>query len=109
MKMPALGMSITDWEQVAPTRHEGETGFALWRTRTFGEIRVRIVEYSPGYLADHWCSKGHVILCLDGFIEIELADGARHELRAGESYHVGDGDPGHRSRAPEGARLFIVD
>jgi len=109
MKMSFMPMSITDWESVTPTQHPGETGFALWRTRTFGDIRVRMVEYSPGYLADHWCSKGHVILCLEGFLDIELADGTRFELRTGNSYHVGDGDPPHRSRAPQGARLFIVD
>ncbi|MBZ5605217.1 MAG: DHCW motif cupin fold protein [Acidobacteriia bacterium] len=109
MKMAPLPMSVIDWEKVAPERHPGETGLALWRTCTFGDLRIRMVEYSPGYLADHWCPKGHVILCLEGFLDIEIADGTRHELRPGQTYHVGDGDPPHRSRAPEGARLFIVD
>lgn len=68
--MNPLPMSITNWETVAPTRHPGESGFALWRTREFGDIRVRMVEYSPGYMADHWCAKGHVILCLDGFLDL---------------------------------------
>ena len=102
-------MSITDWTQIVPTEHPGDVGQALWRTRTFGDIRVRMVEYSPGYVADHWCSKGHVLLCLRGFLDIELKDGTRHRLDAGQSYHVGDGDPPHRSFAPEGASLFIVD
>jgi hypothetical protein len=75
----------------------------------FGDIRVRLVEYSPGYLADHWCSKGHVLLCLSGSLDIEIRDGARLRLEAGQSYHVGDGDPPHRSSTAEGARLFIVD
>lgn len=66
VKMTALPMSITDWTQISPTKHPGETGFALWKTQTFGDIRVRMVEYSPGYAADHGCSKGHVILCLTG-------------------------------------------
>ncbi len=109
MKMPALAMSITDWTQIAPTEHPGDVGQALWRTRTFGDIRIRMVEYSPGYVADHWCSKGHVLLCLQGFLDIELKDGTRLRLDAGQSYHVGDGDPPHRSSAPEGASLFIVD
>lgn len=102
-------MSITDWSQIPPSRHPGETGFALWRTQTFGEIRVRLVEYSPGYSADHWCSKGHVILCLSGALQIELGDGTRLMLEEGQSYHVGDGDPPHRSSAVKGAKLFIVD
>ena len=109
MNMLPLSMSITDWSQVTPSEHPGEKGLALWRTRTFGDIRVRMVEYTPGYVADHWCSKGHVILCLRGFLDIELGDGARLCLKSGQSYHVGDGDPPHRSSAPEGANLFIVD
>ena len=102
-------MSITDWNEVEPSTHPGETGEALWKTMQFGEIRVRMVEYSPGYLADHWCSKGHVLLCLEGSLDIELRDGKRMALRSGQSYHVGDGDPPHRSRTVEGAKLFIVD
>jgi hypothetical protein len=107
--MSPLPMSVTDWETLPHERHEGDTGFALWRTRNFNDIRVRMVEYSPGYHADHWCAKGHVILCLAGSLDIELADGTCHALKPGHSYHVGDGDPGHRSRTSEGARLFIVD
>jgi hypothetical protein len=37
-----------------------------------GEIRVRKVEYSAGYKADHWCKKGHIILCTEGEMETEL-------------------------------------
>ena len=102
-------MSITDWAQVAPTKHPGETGFALWQTQNFGEMRVRMVEYSAGYKADHWCAKGHVILCLSGALDIELKDGKWLSLKPGQSYHVGDGDPPHRSTTAVGAKLFIVD
>lgn len=102
-------MSITDWTQVAQTRHPGQVGFALWKTQVFGDIRVRMVEYSPGYVADHWCSKGHVLLCLKGELEIELGDGKRLSLSEGQNYHVGDGDPPHRSSTASGAKLFIVD
>lgn len=109
MKMPAMAMSITDWAALEPTQHPGDTGVATWRTRQFGELRVRMVEYSPGYSADHWCEKGHVLLCLQGGLDIELADGKRLRLEAGQSYHVGDGDPPHRSSTATGARLFIVD
>lgn len=109
MKMATLPMSIIDWTQVAPSRHPGDTGFALWKTQHFGDVRIRVVEYSPGYVADHWCSKGHIILCLSGAIDIELGDGKQLVLREGQTYHVGDGDPPHRSASPLGAKLFIVD
>jgi hypothetical protein len=109
MKIPPLPMSITDWSQVPPAEHPGETGVALWKTRTFGDIRVRMVEYSPGYKADHWCAKGHVLLCLKGALDIELQDGTWLSLKPEESYHVGDGDPPHRSATETGAVLFIVD
>jgi quercetin dioxygenase-like cupin family protein len=102
-------MTITDWDQVVPTEHPGDRGVAFWRTKMFGDIRVRMVEYSPGYVADHWCSKGHVILCLSGSLNIELGDGKRLGLKPGQSYHVGDGDPPHRSSTAAGATLFIVD
>ena len=109
MKMMESSMSVTDWNAIAPTKHPGETGFALWRTRNFGDVRVRMVEYSPGYLADHWCAKGHVILCLSGALDIELRDGQRFALQPGQTYHVGDGEPAHRTAAAAGAKLFIVD
>jgi quercetin dioxygenase-like cupin family protein len=82
---------------------------AYWRTRTFGDIRVRMVEYTPGYLANHWCSKGHILLCLEGELETELADGRRFTLTPGVSYQVADGAEPHRSRTRIGAKLFIVD
>lgn len=107
--MPALPMSVTDWTKISETKHPGETGFALWKTQNFGDIRVRMVEYSPGYSADHWCAKGHVIMCLSGALDIELRDGKRLSLGPGQSYHVGDGDPPHRSSTAMGAKLFIVD
>ena len=109
MKMSGFGLATTDWTGVTPSEHPGKTGRALWRTQNFGEIRVRMVEYSPGYLADHWCTKGHVILCLQGELETELADGKCFTLKAGESYQTADGEPGHRSSTRTGARLFIVD
>ena len=109
MKMDGFVFATTDWTNVTPTEHAGETGRALWRTRHFGEIRVRMVEYSAGYKADHWCTKGHVILCVEGELETEIADGRRFALKSGESYQAPDGEPGHRSSTRTGARLFIVD
>jgi hypothetical protein len=109
MLMFDIPFGTTDWEDVERTEHAGETGKAYWRTRTFNNIRVRIVEYTPGYLADHWCQKGHVLLVLDGELHTELADGRTVVLKKGQSYQVADGDLAHRSSTEHGAKLFIVD
>jgi hypothetical protein len=109
MQMANIPFGTTDWSGVERTVHPGETGTATWRTRTFDGIRVRMVEYSPGYLADHWCSKGHILLCLDGELHTELADGRVTVLRPGMTYQVADGAEAHRSRTAVGAKLFIVD
>jgi hypothetical protein len=109
MQMKNFPYEITDWDQLPWEVHQGETGTARWRIRTFGDIRVRVVEYSPGYSADHWCSKGHVVLCLEGELHTEDRDGRRGVLKPGMTYQVADGDLPHRSRTEKGAKLFIVD
>lgn len=109
MKIDDIPFGITDWSSIEPTVHDGTTGTALWRTRSFGEIRVRMVEYSPGYLADHWCGKGHILLCLEGELHTELEDGRTFTLKPGMSYQVADGAEPHRSSTNTGAKLFIVD
>jgi quercetin dioxygenase-like cupin family protein len=109
MNMHDIPFNTTDWATVEPTQHAGESGTAIWRTRRFGAIRVRMVDYSPGYVADHWCVKGHVLLCLEGELETELRDGRRFVLRPGMSYQVADDAEAHRSTSAPGARLFIVD
>jgi hypothetical protein len=109
MNMQAIPFGTTDWTAIEPTTHAGETGTALWRTQHFGEIRVRMVEYSPGYLADHWCKKGHVLLCLEGELDTELEDGRSFKLTPGISYQVADNAEAHRSSTQTGAKLFIVD
>jgi hypothetical protein len=109
MKMQSIPFGTTDWSTIEKTEHAGISGVAHWRTRNFGDIRVRMVEYSPGYLADHWCSKGHILLVFEGELETELADGRRFTLKAGMSYQVADGAEPHRSSTRTGATLFIVD
>lgn len=109
MLMHAIPFEAVDWSTVEPTTHPGETGIALWRTRQFGTVRVRMVEYSAGYCADHWCQKGHILLVLDGVLDTELADGRTVRLTAGMSYQVADETMAHRSTTQTGARLFIVD
>ena len=109
MQMSGIPFGTTDWSLVEPTVHPGKQGVARWRTQHFGGIRVRMVEYSPGYVSDHWCSKGHILLCIDGQLHTELEDGRTYVLRPGVSYQVADGAEPHRSRTAKGARLFIVD
>lgn len=109
MKIDDIPFQVTDWAAVAPTVHPGTTGTAQWRTLQCGAIRVRMVDYSPDYLADHWCEKGHILLCLDGRMDTELADGSVVTLTPGMSYQVADGASSHRTRSQGGARLFIVD
>ena len=109
MEISNLPFGTTDWSTVERTEHQGDSGMAYWRTQQFGPIRVRMVEYTPGYLADHWCKKGHVLLCLEGQLDTELDDGRRFTLTAGMSYQVADNAEAHRSSTATGARLFIVD
>ena len=109
MDMKNIPFGVTNWAEVEVTEHEGETGMALWRTRQFDAIRVRMVEYSAGYLANHWCKKGHILLCLEGELHTELADGREFVLRAGMSYQVADDAEPHRSYTKTGVKLFIVD
>jgi hypothetical protein len=109
MQLSNIPFNTTDWSLVERTEHPGETGVAYWRTRHFGDVRVRMVEYTPGYLADHWCEKGHILLCLAGELHTELKDGRRVVLTPGVSYQVADGAEPHRSLSPNGATLFIVD
>ncbi|AKP91621.1 MULTISPECIES: DHCW motif cupin fold protein [Achromobacter] len=109
MKMSNIPFGTTDWSEVETTEHPGDTGMAYWRTRQFGDLRVRMVEYTPGYLADHWCSKGHILLCLEGELHTELEDGRTFVLTPGMSYQVADQAEPHRSSTATGARLFIVD
>ncbi|MBZ0320521.1 MAG: DHCW motif cupin fold protein [Anaerolineae bacterium] len=109
MKITDIPFGITDWNNIEPTEHPGVTGKAIWRTQYFGDIRVRMVEYTPGYAADHWCEKGHILLCLEGRLETELADGRLFILVPGISYQVADHAEPHRSSTKIGAKLFIVD
>ena len=109
MRMTDIPFGTTDWSAIEPIERKGETGTASWRTRDFGGIRVRMVEYTPGYRADHWCVKGHILLCLEGELHTELADGRTFVLGPGMSYQVADDAEPHRSSTAVGARLFIVD
>ena len=109
MHMADIPFGTTDWSKIEQTEHAGDSGKALWRTRQFGTIRVRMVEYTPGYVSNHWCRKGHILLCLEGELHTRLEDGRQFVLKPGMSYQVADDAEPHRSSAPMGAKLFIVD
>jgi hypothetical protein len=109
MLIDAVPFGTTDWSAVPETEHPGETGTAYWKTVEEGNIRVRMVRYTPDYLADHWCNRGHVLLVLSGELVTELKDGSSHLLRPGMSYRVSNDVAPHRSRTKTGATLFIVD
>lgn len=109
MKIQDVPFTTVDWSKIEPIKYPGITGEAYWRTFEMGNIRVRIVEYTPGYLADHWCSRGHVVLVLEGELVTELSDGRKVTLTPGSSYQVADEVNPHRSFTEKGAKLFIVD
>ena len=110
MKIPKLPFTTTDWSEMPAVEYPGESGKAIWRTFEVGDLRVRHVEYTAGYLADHWCDRGHVLYVLEGELQSELKDGRQLTLTAGMSYEVSDfGDAAHRSSTKIGAKLFIVD
>lgn len=109
MKIENIPFTTTDWTTITPTEHPGETGKAFWRILQLGDIRIRMVEYTPGYQADHWCTKGHIILVLQGELITKLQNGKKVVLTSGMSYQVQDDGEAHRSETNTGAKLFIVD
>jgi quercetin dioxygenase-like cupin family protein len=109
MKLDSFPFQTLNWSSVPKEEHKGETGLAYWQMQMMNDIRVRMVEYSPGYKADHWCSKGHIILCTEGEMETELEDGRILKLSKGMTYFVGDNCEAHRSSSKSGCKLFIVD
>ena len=109
MKIEKFPFQTLNWSSIPKEEHKGETGVAYWQTQMLNDIRVRMVEYSPGYKADHWCSKGHIIFCTEGEMDTELQDGSIFTLSIGMCYFVGDNCEAHRSSTVTGCKLFIVD
>jgi len=109
MNISSFPFQTLNWSSILKEEHTGETGIAYWQVFMMGEIRVRKVEYSAGYKADHWCKKGHIILCTEGEMDTELEDGRIMKLTAGMTYFVGDGCEAHRTSTKNGCKLFIVD
>jgi hypothetical protein len=98
-----------DWNSIPKTEHKGETGTAFWQTVQLSGLRIRIVEYSKGYMADHWCQKGHIVHCLEGEFVSELQDGSSFTMRSGSTYVVTDGLSSHRSYTTDGVKILIID
>jgi mannose-6-phosphate isomerase class I len=109
MNMHNIPFGTTDWSNIEAVEKSAQAGKAFWRTQQFGDVRVRMVEYTAGYVSDHWCVKGHILLCIEGELHTELEDGRTFTLKPGMSYQVADDAEPHRSTAPLGAKLFIVD
>ena len=109
MQAKNIPFQIIDWSKIEKTAHEGATGVAYWQTLQFDGLRIRRVEYSPGYLADHWCQKGHIVHCLEGEVVNELKDGRKNVLVPGMSYVVSDDLSSHRSVTETGVTLLIID
>ena len=109
MKIENIPFTVTDWSNITATEIAGETGTGYWKTLDFGDVQVHMVEYSSNYLADHWCDKGHFLLCVEGELNTELKDGRKFTLTAGMTYQVADNTVAHRSSTKQGAKLFIVD
>jgi hypothetical protein len=107
--MTTIPFQVIDWSTIKATEHTGETGTAFWQTLQFEGLRIRIVEYSAGYLADHWCAKGHIVHCLEGEVENQLITGESNLLIPGMSYIVSDDASQHRSYSKTGVKLLIVD
>jgi quercetin dioxygenase-like cupin family protein len=109
LKLSSFPFQTLDWSSIPKEEHKGETGIAYWQVQQVNDIRVRMVEYSTGYKADHWCNKGHIILCLEGEMNTELEDGCVMNLQKGMCYFVGDNNEAHRTTSSAGCKLFIVD
>jgi hypothetical protein len=109
MNTKDIPFQVIDWTLIPKTEQKGAKGIAFWQTLQLQGLRIRIVEYSPGYLADHWCKKGHIVHCLEGEFESELQEGERFLLKKGMTYVVSDDLSSHRSTTKNGVKLLIID
>lgn len=107
--MSNISFQTINWNDILKSEHKGETGTSFWQTLQYEGLRIRIVEYSAGYLADHWCKKGHIVHCLEGTFKSELENGQIFELTEGMTYIVSDNLSSHRSISETGVKLLIVD
>jgi quercetin dioxygenase-like cupin family protein len=109
VEIKEIPFQVFDLDNALAEEHTGVSGKAFWKTVTAGNVRIRIVEYTPGYMADHWCEKGHAVYVLEGEFESELKDGRKSKLSKGMCYLVADHSDAHRSSTQNGVKLLIVD
>ena len=110
MKISDVPFSVTEWEGVGQTEHKGIKGTSLWKTFEEGNIRARIVEYSPGFVSDHYCERGHVVLVLKGSLLLTMKKGDRFIIEEGCSFQLSDdASKPHSVSSEHGAKVFIVD
>lgn len=107
--MSNIPFQSIDWASIEKVVYPGETGTAYWQTLQLPGLRIRLVEYTDGYLADHWCQKGHIVHCLEGEFVSELSTGEKITLSKGGTYVVSDNLSSHRSVSKAGVKLLIVD
>ena len=107
--MSHIPFQTIDFSTIKKTEHAGESGTAWWQTMQFDGLRIRLVEYPKGYLANHWCEKGHVVYCLEGSFVSELKNGTSFQLSKGMMYIVSDDLSSHRSLTETGVKLLIID
>jgi hypothetical protein len=109
MRFENIPFQAINWTVIAKTEHKGETGIAWWQTMQFSGLRIRLVEYSKNYMANHWCEKGHIVYCLEGEFLSELQNGEQFRLSKGMGYVVSDDLSSHRSISAGGVKLLIID
>ncbi len=107
--MEPVFFETIDWNRILATEHAGQIGVARWKIIENQRFRMRLIEYSKGYMANHWCAKGHIVFCLEGEMISELSDGHVLTLSEGMSYMVSDGLSSHRSHSKNGVKLLIID
>ena len=107
--MSKIPFQTIDWSVIDKTEHKGVTGTSYWQTIQLDGLRIRIVEYSANYFADHWCQKGHIVYCLEGDFNSELENAETVCLTKGMTYVVSDDESSHRSISTNGTKLLIID
>jgi uncharacterized cupin superfamily protein len=110
MDLHDFPFTVTDWQAVPSFEQRGETGTSHWRVFEAGNVRVRMVDYSPGFRSDQWCPKGHIFLLLEGEFGLAFQDGRTFLLGPGMSFQAGeDAAHPHLGFSEKGAKAFIVD
>jgi len=60
MKIQDIPFSTIDWSNVKHTVQPGKNGTVISRVFEMGNIRARMVEFTPGYLAGYFGEIGHL-------------------------------------------------